>query len=794
VAAQARYIGRSLPRLEDVRLVLGAGRYTDDFSFEGEVHAVFVRADRPHARILRVDVTQAGAMAGVLRALSARDYAADGLKPVAHAANPPDALDVLRASFDPSNSSTIVEFGQPPLAGDRVRFVGEALAVVVATSAQGARDAAERVVVDYEDLPHVTEAADALAPDAPLLWEAAPGNVALRSEAGDAAAVEKAFAQAHLVLRKTFVNQRIVNCQTEPRASLARYDAQTGYEVIAGGQGVVRQRVALATALAEPAERVRLICPDVGGGFGPRTSLGVETVVVAWLARKLGRPVRWTSDRSEAFLTDFQGRDLKADVGVAFDKRGRILGLHVRQIGNLGAYPASFAPLANGVRIVTTAYAVPCVRMELQGALTNTVPTVPYRGAGRPEATFALERMLDAAARRLDIDRIEIRRRNLVTRARMPYVTAAGLTLDSGDFHANMERALDLADRRGFAARRRASAREGMLRGLGLANYIEAPVGAAREKIILRVSDQDVVEIVAGTQSTGQGHATTFAQVAADRLGLPIEAFRLVTGDTRVVSVGGGTHSDRSMRLVGALLLEACDTLMARGREMAAHAMSEAPDALVFEDGAFVGPRGRRLSLFELAGLAQSGGLPSQMGRALVAEAEIGRRIPAHPTGCAVCEIVVDPQTGVARIERYASVDDVGLAVNPMIVDGQVHGGIAQGAGQALMEGFSISADGQPLAGSFMDYAVPRAGDLPSFDVALAHDPTMVAANTLGVKGGGEGGVTPAIAAIVNALGDALRDYDIEDISMPASPQAIWRLIKDAKARQGAFAASEEHI
>jgi carbon-monoxide dehydrogenase large subunit len=794
VSAQAAYVGRSIPRIEDLRLVRGAGRYTDDFAFDGETFAAFVRAPRPHARILAVDLTQAAAMEGVIGAFCARDYEADGCRPVAHAANPPDALDVSRASFHAANSSVIAEFGQPPLAGERVRFVGEAVAVVVARSAQLARDAAERVRVDYDDLPHVTNAADALAPDAPILWDAVAGNVALRSEAGDAAQVARAFAQAHLVLRKTFVNQRIVNCQTEPRAALARFSAQDGFEVIAGGQGVVRQRVALAAALGEAPERVRLVCPDVGGGFGPRTSLGVETVVVAWLARKLGQPVRWTSDRSEAFLTDFQGRDLQADVSVAFDKSGRILGMHVRQIGNLGAYPASFAPLANGVRIVTTAYAAPCVRMEAQGVLTNTVPTAPYRGAGRPEATFALERMLDSAARKLGVDRIEIRRRNLVARARMPYVTAAGLTLDSGDFHANMERALGLADWAGFAARRRASKRAGHLRGMGVANYIEAPVGAAREKILLRATSEKIVEIVAGTQSTGQGHATTFAQVAADQLGLPIEAFRLVTGDTNVVKIGGGTHSDRSMRLVGVLLLEACASLKRRGREMAAHVLGAAPQDLAFESGAFCAADGRRLHLFDLARISASGTLPTQMGAGLFAEAEIGERIPAHPTGCAVCELVIDPQTGVTTIERYSSVDDVGLAINPMIVDGQVHGGIAQGVGQALMERFSISADGQPLAGSFMDYAVPRASDLPSFDVALAHDPTQVAANALRVKGGGEGGITPALAAVVNALGDALQDYAIEDIQMPATPQAIWRLINDAKARQSALATTEEDI
>lgn len=786
--AQSAYIGRSVPRVEDLRLVRGAGRYTDDFALDGEAFAAFVRSPKPHARIVSVDLSAARSMAGVLGAFTAQDYEADGGRPVPHAANPPDALDVSLPSFHDGNADRLIEFGQDPLARERVRFVGEAVAVVVATSLHAAREAAESVAVAYEDLPHVSEGALACAPGSPQLWAAAPGNVVLRAQAGEAAQVDAALAQARLVVRRTFVNQRIVNCQTEPRAALAKFSEADGFEVVAGGQGVVRQRVALAASLGVAPERVRLICPDVGGGFGPRTSLGVETPIVAWLARKLARPVRWTSVRSEAFLTDFQGRDLKADVTIGFDARGRIVAMRVAQIANLGAYPASFAPLANGVRIVTCAYAVPCVRMELQGVLTNTPPTVPYRGAGRPEATFALERCLDAAARQLGIDRVEIRRRNLVARERMPYVTAAGLTLDSGAFHGNMERALSLADWRGFSMRKRESRRAGLLRGIGLANYIEAPVGAAREKVTLRVSPDEVVEIVAGTQSTGQGHATTFAQVAADALELPLESFRLVTGDTRRVQIGGGTHSDRSMRLMGSLLLEAGEKLLARAREMAAHVLGAAPQGIAYADGAFRAEDGRRVSLFELARLCAQGALPTQMGASLDAEAEIGRRIPAHPTGCAVCEVVVDPETGVAQIARYASVDDVGLAINPMIVDGQVHGGIAQGVGQALMETFAISADGQPLAGSFMDYAVPRACDLPSFDVELAHDPTQVATNRLRVKGGGEGGVTPAIAAIVNALGDALHEYGIEDIQMPATPQAIWRLIKDAKARESALA------
>lgn len=780
---QSAYIGRSVPRIEDLRLLRGAGRYTDDFTLEGEAFAAFVRSPKPHARLMRVDVSAVRSMKGVLGAFTAQDYEADGGRPVPHAANPPNALDVALPSFHEGNADTLIEFGQDPLARERVRFVGEAVAVVVATSLQAARDAAEKVLVDYQDLPHVSDAEIACATGGPQLWAAAPGNVVLRAYAGDAEQVAAALAGAHLVVRKTFVNQRIVNCQTEPRAALARFSEAEGFEVIAGGQGVVRQRAALAASLGVAPEKVRLICPDVGGGFGPRTSLGVETPIVAWLARKLARPVRWTSDRSEAFLTDFQGRDLKAEMTVGFDARGRIVAMRVAQIANLGAYPASFAPLANGVRIVTCAYAAPCVRMELQGVLTNTVPTVPYRGAGRPEATFALERCLDAAARRLGVDRVEIRRRNLVARDRMPYVTAAGLTLDSGAFHANMERALGLADWRGFSARKRASRRAGLLRGIGLANYIEAPVGAAREKVTLRVSPDDIVEIVAGTQSTGQGHATTFAQVAADALELPLECFRLVTGDTRRVQVGGGTHSDRSMRLMGSLLLEAGEKLLARAREAAAHALDVSPHELTYAQGEFRSAGGGRASLFELARLCAQGALPTQMGEHLDAEAEIGRRIPAHPTGCAVCELVVDPETGVARIERYASVDDVGLAINPMIVDGQVHGGIAQGVGQALMEAFTINFDGQPLSGSFMDYAVPRACDLPSFDVELAHDPTQVDANRLRVKGGGEGGVTPAIAAIVNALGDALSEFGIEDIQMPATPQAIWRLIKTAKAR-----------
>jgi carbon-monoxide dehydrogenase large subunit len=519
-----------------------------------------------------------------------------------------------------------------------------------------------------------------------------------------------------------------------------------------------------------PPEKVHVVCPDVGGGFGPRSNLYPEQVLVAWAARRVGRPVRWTSDRSEAFLTDYQGRDMITRAALALDSDGRILALRAVLLGNIGAHTVTFVPLFNSYRVLTSVYDIPAAYAELCGVLTNTVPTAPYRGAGRPEAIHVIERLLDMAARRLKLDRVEIRRRNMITKSALPYRNPMGLNYDSGDFHANMQTTLDRADWAGFATRREASRRRGRRRGIAVANYIEAPVGAPREKVVVTVCRDNSVEIVSGTQSTGQGHATSFAQVIADYLGVPFERIRLVTGDTAVVTIGGGTHSDRSMRIAGTLLVQAATDLIERGRALAAPLLNAAPADLTFAEGRFRAPHSdRSLSLFDLA-----------RDHELAAPAEFSGRIPAHPTGCAVCELEVDPETGMVDILRYTTVDDVGQAINPLIVDGQTHGGIVQGVGQALSETIALEpATGQVLSGSFMDYGMPRADRLPSFDVVLAEDPTL--GNPLRVKGGGEGGITPATAVVINALVDALAEDGIEDIEMPATPHRIWAALAAAR-------------
>jgi carbon-monoxide dehydrogenase large subunit len=761
------YVGQPIPRREDERLITGRGRYTDDLAPPNACWAVVLRSPHPHALIGSIRVGAAKACTGVLAVLTHADYRADGLQPIPHYANPADAIDPQVPAFPPKSDLFVFENPQPVLAADKVRYVGEAVAVVVAETLAQARDASEKIEVGYESLPPVVSVERALASDAPQVWAGAAGNVALDARFGNLPETERAFTQAALVVDRDFPNQRIVNCQMEPRASVGAYDEATQtYTLTSGSQGVVRQRAALSIALAIPIEKVRVISLDVGGGFGPRTSLYPESVLVAWAARRLDRPVRWVSDRSEAFLSDFQGRDIATRLAAAFDRRGRILAVRANIEGNLGAHPTSFAPLHNCYRLLGTVYNVPVGYAAVRGVLTNSTPTSPYRGAGRPEATFAIERLLDIAATELQIDPAEIRRRNLVPKRALPYRNLMGLTYDSGDFRGNMETALLRADWKGFSQRRRASRKRGKLRGIGVANYVEAPVGAVRERADISVSADGEIKITTGTQSTGQGHETVFSQVAADRLGVTLDAIKIVGGDTDIVRTGGGTHSARSMRLVGTLLCEACDKLIANGRVLAARALGRPEDEVRFADGLFTAAgTNRSLSLQDLS--AQSG--------TLSASAEIARRIPVHPTGCAVCELEVDPETGLIDLQRYTSVDDVGRPINPLIVDGQVHGGIAQGIGQALVEGLAADAGGQVVTGSFMDYGLPRADRVPSFDVALTEDPTS--GNPLGIKGGGEGGITPAPAAVINALVRALQDYGVEHIDMPATPERVWTAI-----------------
>lgn len=744
------FIGQPLPRLEDPRLLRGLGRYTDDWRVPDALWAAFVRSPHPHARILSLDTSAASRLPGVHAVLTAADYLADGHRPIHHIPIPADALDHRQPAFGPTDRRPPIDVPQPPLAVDRARYVGEAVAMVVAETASLARDAADLIAVSYDVLPAVTDARQAVGPGAPAVAEACRDNLAVQADLGDPSGTSVALAHAPVVVDCSSPIGRVANAQMEPRAVVGIYDpgSATPWQLIAGSQGVSRQRSVLAATLGIDPALVRVVSPDVGGGFGPRTNLHPEAVCAVWASRRVGRPVRWTATRTESFLTDYAGRDATVSARMGLDGDGRILGVQVDLLVNIGAYTGSFVPLSNAARIVTSAYAIPHLATRVGGALTHTVPTGPYRGAGRPEAIYILERLLDRAARALDIDRADLRRRNLIRPDQLPYTAATGLTYDSGAFQANLDQALARAEWTGFAARRQAAADQGLLAGIAVSPYVESPVGAPHERVQLTVRPEGTIEMIVGTQSTGQGHATAFAQVIADELGVHPSTVRLVQGDTHLVASGGGTHSDRSMRLVGSLLVDACARLREAAREF--------------------DPDGRRETLFAIAARTT-----------LSAEATFTGRLPAHPTGAAVCELVIDPATGALRITRYTCVDDVGQPINPLILHGQVHGGIVQGLGQALSERVIVDDEtGQVISASFLDYALPRAAGLPVFDAVLAEDPTP--SNPLRIKGGGESGITPSLAVVVNAALDALAPLGVTDLEMPLSPVTVWSAINRA--------------
>ena len=776
------YIGRALPRLEDARLVAGAGRYTDDIHLEGEVHAVFVRSPHAHAKIGRIETAAAQATPAVLAVLTGVDYRAAGLAGIRQLPVPADTLDHRLKAFGAEGARTPYDAPQWPLAWDRVRYVGEPLAVVIAENVNAARDAAAAVEIEYEVLPAVTDALEAAKPGAVALHEDLADNIGVETEFGPRETTEAAFASAHLVVQHTFRNQRIVNAQMEPRAALGAYDAaQDRYTLISGNQGVHRQKSTLAECLGVSADKVRVICPDVGGAFGLRTNLYPEQAVVVWAARHIGRPVRWTGDRSECFLSDLQGRDIVTTGRLAVNAKGRILGYAVEMLGNVGAHPVSYVPLNNGYRVMTTAYDVPVAHVRIRAAFTNTPPVATFRGAGRPEVHYCIERLIDMAAVRLGIDRLDIRRRNVVRHTQLPYRTAMGLNYDSGDFRGNLEHAARLGDWNGVKARKRAARRRGKRLGVGIASYVEAPVGAPHERVRAHVHADGRVEVHAGTQSSGQGHETTFAQVLADRLGIAPHLIRLVTGDSDAHPSGGGSHSNRSMRLAGSLLVETSTQIVAQARAVFAALSGAAEADITFEDGTFGAPRSnRRMTLGDIAQAIESDpAVPPALRKPLAGEAQFTGRMPAHPTGCAICEVEVDPETGAVAVTRYASVDDAGQPINPLVLHGQVHGGIVQGLGQALGETVEYDEAGQVLNASFMDYPMPRADGVPSFDVALTEDPTH--GNVLRVKGGGEGGITPALATTINAIVDALSEYGVEHIEMPATPARVWAAIRERR-------------
>jgi carbon-monoxide dehydrogenase large subunit len=776
-------IGHPIRRKEDARLLTGRGRFTDDFSLEGQTYAAMVRSPHPHARILGVATNAAKAMPGVLAVLTGADCLTDGIKPIPHTPVPATRFDMKLTGPD----------GGPVFAGphmllpaDKARHVGEAVAMVVAETRAQAMDAAEAVEVEYEELPFVIHSEDALKPGAAQVWDEIPGNVPCDTMFGDKAGTDRAFAQAAHVVKSEFNIVRVTGVPMELRSCLADFDAAAGkYTLYAGSGGAVRQKIELVQVLGIAPDKLRVLSYDVGGNFGTRNRPFVEFGLVLWAAGKLKRPVKYTATRSEAFLTDYQGRDLVTRVELAFDDKGKILAMRADNISNAGARCVSLSPLSKGSGLITGPYDIPAASLRSRAVFTNTMPTNAYRSSGRPEVTFAIERLMDLAAEQLGIDRVRLRRKNFVKPKAMPYRNAVGMLYDSGTYEANLDLALKIADVEEFKQRKREAKKRSKLLGLGIAPYVESSIGSPKERTEITVKPNGVVDVVIGTQPSGQGHETSFAQVVADLIAVPHAAINVIIGDTDIVSVGGGSHSGRSMRHAATVIAKGVPELIAKGKQVAAKVLNAPADKVEFKDGRFSSPTSNRtFDFLELAKEAARVSLPPELKDGLAIAADNEMHDPVFPNGCAVCEVEIDPDTGALELTRYAAVDDVGRCINPLIVHGQTHGGIAQGVGQALWEQCYVDpSSGQPLTGSFMDYGMPRAHTLPSFKAEIVE--VLSPTNPLGIKAGGEGGTTPALAVIVSAIVDALHDYGIRDIQMPATPHTIWQAIQDAKAKQG---------
>jgi carbon-monoxide dehydrogenase large subunit len=771
-------IGESVRRKEDFRLVTGQGRYTDDVNLPGQAHAVMVRSPHAHARIGAIDIGAAMAVPGVLAVLTGRDFVADGLRPIPHKVWSPHPAELkLR--------ERAATFTSPhyPLPSDKARFVGEAVAMVVATSTPAARDGAERIAIDYEVLPAITDTVAATRDDAPLLFEGTGSNVVVDGELGDEGATAAAFARAaHIVSFDTWV-QRVTGVPMEPRAAVCDYDPARGrYTLYAGSGGAWRLKDDLATILAVPPDQVRVLMREVGGNFGTRGMIYAEFALVAWAARRLARPVKWTADRHEAFLTDYQGRDLAVTAELALDRQGNFLALRSRNISNVGAHTTNFSPLQKGAEIVTTIYWVPVAYVRARAVVTNTAPTRPYRSAGRPEVMYVMERLIDLACREHGFDRVAIRRRNLIRESEFPYTNALGLTYDSGAYHRTMEWALRIGDWDGFAARRKEARRRGRHRGIAVANYLDTASGVARERTDMTVQPGGFIDVVIGTVSQGQGHETSFTQLVSAWFDVPIENVRLITHDTDIVKFGGGAHSGRGMRLASQIMWTATNEIIAKGKQVAALLLQAKAKAVVFADGAFrVTGTDQAIGLFEVsAAMLSRADLPDDLRGPLAATCDEVMPEASFPFGSHVCEVEIDPDLGTVDVMKYAAVDDVGRAVNPMIINGQTHGGIVQGLGQALLEHCVYDAgNGQPLSGSFMDYAMPRADLFPLFETAISEVPTPT--HPLGIRPAGEGGTTPALAVTVNAIVDALGEFGVRHVEMPVTPERIWRAMRASR-------------
>ena len=777
-----RFIGKPIRRAEDGRLITGRGQFSDDFLLEGQTYAAIVRSPYPHARIVNIDAARAKKMKGVLGVFTGADCLADKLSPIPH--DPlPKTRDDMKLSAP--GGGTVFIGPHMLLPADKARHVGEAVAMVVAETKNQAMDAAEAVEVDYEELPFVIHSEEAIKPGAPAVWDELPSNMPVETWFGDRAATDKAFAQADHVVKLDMHIGRVTGVPIELRAAVANYDKASGrYTLYAGSGGAVRQKSELTQVLGIKPDDLRVLSYDVGGNFGTRNRVFVEFGLVLWASKKVGRPVKYTATRSEAFLTDYQGRDLVSKVELALRKDGKFLAMRATNISNIGARAVSFSPLSKGSGLIPGSYDIPAVTLRAVATFTHTMPTQAYRSSGRPEVTYAVERLIDNAAAELGFDRVALRRKNLIKPKAMPYRNGVGMLYNSGRYEENMNWAMDIADWKGFSKRRREAKKHGKLLGLGLANYVESSIGAPKEQAQIYVRPEGRVDVVIGTQPSGQGHETSFAQVVSDLLFVPVEKVKIILGDTDVVKVGGGSHSGRSMRHAATVFSKAAVDLIDKGKKIAALAMNVPPDTIDFtDDGRFMSrSTNKSFDFLELAKESANLTLPDDLkgGVSIITDNEM--HDPVFPNGTAICEVEVDPDTGVVTITRYSSIDDVGRCINPLIVHGQTHGAIAQGVGQAMWEQCYTDPDsGQPLCGSLMDYGMPRADNIPSFTCEIAE--VLSPTNPLGIKAGGEGGTTGAPAAVVSAIVDALSVYGIRNISMPATPYNIWKAIQDAKAQ-----------
>ncbi|MBU8537970.1 xanthine dehydrogenase family protein molybdopterin-binding subunit [Falsiroseomonas tokyonensis] len=778
-------IGASLRRKEDFRFLQGRGQYTDDINRPGQTHAVMLRSPHAHATIDRIDTAAARAMPGVKAIFTGPDMAAESIGGI------PCGWQIHN-----KDGSPMAEPMHPALALGKVRHVGDPVAVVIAETRSQARDAAEAIVVDYTPLPAVSGTEAALAPGAPQLHEGAPGNLCYDWHIGDKAAQEAAFARAARVVKFETTNNRLVPNAMEPRVAIGDFDSFSGdYTLYTTSQNphVIRLLMG-AFVLHIPESKLRVVAPDVGGGFGSKIYHYAEEAIVTWAAGKVKRPVKWTCERSESFVSDAHGRDHVSTAELALDEQGKILGLKVHTLANMGAYLSTFAPCVPTylyATLLSGVYSTPVIYAEVKAVFTNTVPVDAYRGAGRPEATYLLERLMDVAAAEAGIDKVEFRRRNFIRPDQFPYQTPVALQYDSGNYHATLDACLETAGWAGFEARRAEAKARGKLRGIGISTYVEAcgiapsavvgSLGARAglyEVGVIRVHPTGSVTVLTGAHSHGQGHETTFAQLVAEKLGVPTANVDIVHGDTAKVPFGMGTYGSRSLAVGGSAMDKAMDKIIAKGKRIAAHLMEASVEDIEFERGTFrVAGTDKTKSLTDisLAAYVPHNYPIEEIEPGLEETAFYDPKNFTYPGGCHICEVEIDPDTGHVEVVNFTAVDDVGRVINPMIVEGQVQGGVAQGIGQALLEAAIYDPSGQLISGSFMDYTMPRAGDLP--DVGVATHTTLCTHNPLGVKGCGEVGAIGSPPAVMNAVVDALRDYGVRHVEMPATPQKIWGIV-----------------